>query len=122
MSKMKSFNLAKRISFAMLLVLILFVSISSIQAGDVNETILNSNEDIALSIENNDQLEIDGKSEINENVLEQNIKNQTQLTSPTTKVYYNGKYEVTLIDSNTGKSLANKEIKLSIDNVGYSAN
>ena len=52
MSKMKSFNLAKRISFAMLLVLILFVSISSIQAGDVNETILNSNEDIALSIEN----------------------------------------------------------------------
>lgn len=122
MSKMKSFNLAKRISFAMLLVLILFVSISSIQAGDVNETILNSNEDIALSIENNDQLEIDGKSEINENVLEQNIKNQTQLTSPTTKVYYNGNYEVTLIDSNTGKSLANKEIKLSIDNVGYSAN
>lgn len=117
---MKSSNLAKRISFALLLILILFVSVSSIQAGDVNETMLNSNNDSALSIEDDDQLEIVGKSEISENVLEQNAKNQTQLTSQTTKIYYGGNYEVTLIDSNTGKSLVNKEIKLSIDNVGYS--
>ena len=113
---MKLLDLTKRISFVLLVVLILFFSISSIQANDVNGTILNSNDDIALSFEEDVQLEIDGNSS------EQNIKNQTQLSSLTTKAYYNGNYEVTLIDSNTNKSLANKTVNISIDDVDYSAN
>lgn len=120
MIKMNSFNLAKRISFAGLLLLILFISLSSIHAGDVNETILNSNDDSTFFIKDDALLKIDGESVINDGAEEQ--KNRTELTSPTSKTYYGGNYEVTLIDSNTGESLANKTVTFSINNVEYSVN
>lgn len=114
------FNVNKQISFAMFLALILFISVSSIQAADVNETIINFSDDVAVSIDNNDQLEVDGESDIGDVTLEQNIKNQTELISPTTKMYYGGKYEVTLIDSDTSEVLAGKKVSISINDVNYS--
>ncbi|WP_407375791.1 transglutaminase domain-containing protein [Methanobrevibacter sp.] len=118
---MKLYDSTKRISFAILLALFLFISVSSIYAVDVNETVIDSSDDIALSVEENDQLEANNESEINEDSSEQDSKNQTELTSPTSKIYYNGNYQVTLIDSNSGNALANKAIKFSINNVDYSA-
>lgn len=117
---MKLFNVNKQISFAMFLALILFISVSSIHAADVNETMLDSSDDIAVSIDDNDQLEVDGESDIGDVALEQNIKNQTELISPTTKIYYGAKYEVTLIDSNTTEALAGKKVSISINDVEYS--
>lgn len=114
--KMKSFNTIKQISFAMLLVLFLCISISSIQAVDVNDTIINSSEDIAISVDDDNQLEVD------DDTLEQDTKNQTELVSPTKSMYYGGKYQVTLIDSNSSAALANKKVSFSINNVAYSAN
>ncbi len=116
---MNSFNLAKRISFAVLLALILFISVGSINAGNVNDTMIDSNDDPILSIEDNVLLNVDGESEIG-SVEKQ--KNQTELTSLTSKVYYGGNYEVNLIDLNTSESLANKTVALSINGVDYSLN
>lgn len=116
--KMNSFNV-KQISFAMLLALILFISVSSIQAADVNETVINSSDDVAISIDDGDQLEVDDDLNISEDTLEQ--KNQTEVISPTTSMYYGGKYEVTLIDSNSSAALSGKTVSFSINNVAYSA-
>jgi len=119
---MRLFNVNKQISFAMLLALILFISVSSIHAADVNDTFINSNDDVAISIDDNNQLEVDEGVDIGEDTLEQNIKNQTKLASPTTKMHYGGNYEVTLIDSNSSAALANKTVSVSINNVNYSVN
>lgn len=92
MIKKNSFNLAKRISFAVLLLLILFISLSSIHAGDVNETIMNSNDD-ALFIEDNALLKIEGESAIDDAAVEKNLTD----------------------DSNIEESLANKPVGLSVN-------
>lgn len=118
---MRLFNVNKQIFFAMFLVLFLFISVSSIQAADVNDTMLNSSDDIAISIDDGDQLEADDESEIGNDTLQQNIKNQTELISSTTSAYYGGKYEITLIDSNSSTELAGKTVSLSINNVIYTA-
>lgn len=111
----------------MFLALILLFSIGSIHASDVNATdvdALNSNEDIGLQLDENAQAEeITGDSLISsdEPSLGENIKNQTQLTSPTTTIYYNGNYQVTLIDSNTNATIPGKEVAFSINKVNYFA-
>lgn len=109
----------KKISFVMFLALVLLFSASSIQASDVNE--LNHTGDLSLQFEEDAHLEIADESLISDDST-QNDKNQTQLTSPTTKTYYNGKYEVTLMDSDNNATLANRSVNITINKVDYSVN
>ena len=118
----------KKASFAMFLLLILVFSISTIQAGDVNVTdvaLIDSNENIDLQLEDNSQVNDEGVDNSLDydgiEALHENSKNQTQLVSPTDTGYYNGNYEVTLIDSNNNAKLVNKPVNFLINNVIYSA-
>lgn len=105
----------------MILALILVFSASAIQAGDVN--LVNASDDAGLQLEDSaPPQEAIQESEIsNDDCLEENIKNHTQLTSPATSIYYGGNYKVSLTDSNTNATLTNKTIYFSINNVNYSA-
>ena len=85
----------KKILFVMIMVMVLLFSASSIQASDVNA--INHTGEMALQLDEDAHLEIADQSTVSD-VLKQNDKNQTQFKSPTTKLYYNGKYQVTLID------------------------
>ena len=107
----------KKILFVMVMVMVLLFSVSSIQASDVN--VLNHTGEMALQIDEDAQLKIADESIIGDD-LEQNNKNQTQLKSPTTKIYYNGNYQVTLMDSDANQPLPRKAVSLSINNVNYS--
>lgn len=94
----------------MFFVLIILCSITSLQAKDLNLTdsdILNTTE---MDIGDDSQLE-------NVNVSNNNA---TEFSSPAS-VYYNGNYDVTLKDSNSGNSLADKNVTLTINNVNYNA-
>ncbi len=51
----------------------------------------------------------------------ENTKNQTELVSPTTSMYYKGTYKVTLKDSNASTILSNKTINFVINKVNYTA-
>lgn len=107
----------KKILFVIVMVMVLLFSASSIQAADVNA--INHTGEIDLQLDDDAQLEIADESLIGDD-LEQNDKNQTQFKSPTTKLYYNGKYQVTLMDSNTSQPLPSKDVSVSINNVNYS--
>ncbi len=116
----------KKISFTIFLVFILLFSVSSIQASDVNVTdvnILDSSDDMTLQLDDDYVEGIADESLINndDTSLKENAKNQSQLTSLTTTMYYNGNYQVTLTDSNTTAPLANKNVDFLINNVKYSA-
>lgn len=103
----------------MILILIVLFSIGTIQASDVNGTdvaTLESSDEVPIQFENSTQLD-----NINTDLpLEESAKNQTQLTSPKTSVYYNGYYSVTLMDLNANTTLANKKINFVINDVLYS--
>ena len=106
---------------------ILLFSLSSIQAADVNATdadALNSADAISLQIEDASQLDDDADDalqSIEDAALTDGAKNQTQLTSPTTTIYQNGNYQVTLMDSSSSAPLAGKTVKFSINNAKYEA-
>jgi len=107
---MEHIILNKKIFFTLFLLLILFFSISTIQAGDSNMTVLsslNSTDDIQI---NNDFL----SSSFDSN------KNSTELTSNAGRIYYNGDYKVTLKDLNNNRSLENKTVNFVIENTDYS--
>ena len=121
----------KKILFSLFFVLILIFSISSIQASDVNITdsyALDSDDDVSLQIDDEtsftDSESVDSNSlstDINEVSFEENSKNQTELISPTTTIYYMGNYNVTLTDSDADTTLANKSLNFIINNVNYNA-
>ena len=117
--------------FSLFFVLILIFSVSSIQASDVNITdssALSFTDDIPLQIE--DETNFTNSESVDSNILsndindvtfEENSKNQTQLTSQSDTIYYMGNYNVTLTDSGTNATLANKSINFVINNVNYNA-
>ena len=107
----------KRILFLSVLLLVLLSSAGSIQACDVNGTDV-----IAANFTEDMNLQINDNLAINDDALGENARNQTEITSPTTEVYYNGTYEVTLIDSNSNESLAYRGVIFSINDVEYYAN
>ena len=112
----------------MLLALIVLLSVSVIQASDVNGTEIitgNSIED-DLSIESDDNVpEDENKNTLSTNIEENPVvesssdKNSTELTNPTTSVYYKESYQVTLKDSNSSKALVNKTVNFVINGVSY---
>lgn len=119
----------KKIVFTFFFVLVLLFSISAIQASDVNLTDLNSScssEDASIQAEDITQFMDSGydnsnklSAAIDDAPLREDSKNQTEFTSPTSSIYYKGKYKVTLIDSNTTNPLVNKTVNLVINNVNY---
>lgn len=104
--------------------LILIFSASAVQAGDVNVDDINSSGDSDLQIDDNvisaSVNSEDDEIGNNESFLDDNVKNQSNLTSSTNSIYYGGSYKVTLTDSNTTEALANKTVYLSINNAAYS--
>ncbi len=112
----------------MFFISVLFFSISTIQAGDVNVTDAyssNFNEDIALQIEDDVQTHNDNSENAlnvgNNDILTANGKNQTSLSSNTNEIYYKGYYSLTLTDTDSNVSLVNKSVTFSINNVDYTA-
>ncbi|WP_298523940.1 transglutaminase domain-containing protein [uncultured Methanobrevibacter sp.] len=96
--------------------LVLLFSVSSVQASEVDG--LNHTGDVNLQLDDA-PLQIADESQIGDDEG-QDTKNNTQLTSPTTKIYYSGNYQVTLKDSDNNKPLANKTVKISLNNKNYS--
>lgn len=116
----------RKISFLTFLLFILIFSAGAIQASDVNVTdvSLDSSGDIDFQIEDAVQLDDIADESLavsDDEPLGDDSKNQTQLTSPTSAMYYSGNYQVTLMDSNATVPLEGKSIDLTINNVKYSA-
>ncbi len=114
----------------MLLALTVILSVSAVQASDVNGTeIIAANtidENEALSTEGDDEVSEDENTDTLSTNIEENslvesssYKNSTELTDPKTSIYYQGSFEVTLKDSNSSKSLANKTVNFVINGVSY---
>lgn len=107
----------KKISLIMFLMLIVLFFAGSIQAADVNGTDFTASDssgEIPIQFEDSTQ------SDNLDSLLGDNNKNQTQLTSTSTSLYYKGSYCVNLTDSNTKAPLPNKKINFVIDNIAYS--
>lgn len=97
--------------------ILIFVSVNSIQAADINAT------DSSISPIDNNSIQSDVNSHLNTSLddsLNETIKNKTQLTSPTTSTYYKEFYHITLKDSNN-TVLGNKTVTLRINNINYTA-
>ncbi len=114
------------------------MTVGAISASDVNSTDLVTSDiiDDDSKLSNDDVIDEDlsSQEEVPEskdtNTLSTNIendskmesssdKNSTELTDPTTSIYYKGSYEVTLKDSTSDNVLANKEVNFVIDGVSY---
>ena len=114
--------LNKKLLFALFFIAMLFFSLGTIQASDVNIT--DDYQDCnKLQIEDTVQLEdIDSQNTSSDqanDVLADNGKNTTQLSSKTDSVYYQGYYTLTLTDMNSNESLANKSVTFSVNDVDY---
>ena len=103
-------------------------SVSAIQASDVNITdsdMIGSSNSENIELENQNDMESVNSNTLSTNnpdtSLNEDVKNQTELTSPTTTTYYKGSYSVTLKDSNSSNVLANKTVNFVIDNIKYTA-
>ena len=108
----------------MLFASIIILSMSAIQASDVNmtdSTAVNSCDNTSFQLESSFESDsLDNlSSDIDESPLEETAKNQTEFSAPTTKIYYYGSYKVTLKDSNA--TLSNKTVDFIINNVMYNA-
>lgn len=123
----------------MLLALICLVSVSAINASDVNMTdsdALATDGDTALQVADDTTVHVsdDGSNSdlesVNSNILstdndeaslKEDVKNQTEITPSQSSIYYEGSYEVILMDSNSSAVLANKTVNFIINNVKYTA-
>ena len=103
-----------------LLFLIFIFSISSIQASDINSTTLDSNNNNPMQLENSTQSINLESNDLDDVSLNETSKNKTEFTSPTSSMYYNGDYEVTLKDSNSSNTLPNKTVDFVINKVNCS--
>ena len=90
----------KNLLFVFLLFIIVF-SLSISYANDVNDTLNYSDGDVSI--------------------YDESIKNDSQLSSPKTSIYYNGNYSVVLKDVNNSEVLRDREIKFTINKVNYTA-
>lgn len=118
----------KKIVLTIFFVVVIVFSISSIQAQDVNITDSNITDtccDSEFKLENYHAEDLESANSNNlstndrDNVLNEAIKNQTELTSQSTDIYYSGSYQLILKDSNSTIPLVNKEVTLIINNIGY---
>ena len=96
--------------------MIVLFSICAIQASDVNVTEFDAVEDMSVEIEDGTE---SADINIDDDILADNNKNQTQMVSLTDKIYYAGQYSISLKDSNSNAALANKNIDFIINNIKY---
>lgn len=108
----------------MILAFMLIFSVSTIQAKDVNvtdfDTLNDNGQEIPfdnLKSVDSDVLSFNGE----DNSLNENSKNLTELTFQTSDIYYKGSCSVILNDLNSNSSLANKNVNFVINNVKYTA-
>ena len=107
----------KKLPLSIFIIFVVFFSIGAIQAVDVNVTDLDMAspvDDAQINLEEAVQL-----NDINDVVLTENVKNQTQITPQNTSIYYKGSYDVILKESTSNATIANKNINFVINNVKY---
>ena len=103
----------RKISLSLFIIFILLFSLSAIHASEVNATDFDAADDGALEIEGDIQ-----SDDIKGEILANASGNQTQITAPAS-MYYRGYYNVTLTDSDTNATLANKTVSFIINDVEY---
>lgn len=88
----------------------------SIEDSDIDSNLQIGN-DILINEDNS------GLSVISDNAqsLNESGKNQTQLSSKTNEIYYQGYYSLTLTDMNSNTPLANKSVIFSVNEVNYTS-
>lgn len=109
----------KKIMATIFLVLVFILSITTIQAADLNQTDLSTNTDYDLI-----QMEFDDSNDLNatsSNDILHSQKNKTEFSSPTENIYYKGFYKLTLKDTDSNNTLSNKQVNLTINQVNYTA-
>lgn len=102
----------KKIVFCILAFVLIF-SISAIHAEDTNSTALDSVDDDIQSEDDSPFNELEGD--------DYSVLNQTELASPTTKIYPEESYNVTLKDSNSSEGIVNKTVDFVVNEVKYNA-
>ena len=106
-----------KILLALVFALIVVFTTSAISASD------NITDSQILSLDDSTDSESVNSNTLSTNndsvSLTENTKNQTELTAVSSSIYYNESYKLTLIDSNTNNTLANKSVSLKINNVNY---
>jgi hypothetical protein len=96
-------------------------ALASVHAGDVNAADSNiSSEDVSVPLADAGDAE-PVESDIDENVLAEEVKNRTELTSPTDNVYYKGSYSLTLRDSNSTQAISNRTVNFIINDANFTA-
>ena len=108
----------KKIALTIFFVLILILSISAIQAEDVNSTVVGVEDVDSISV---DDINQSANLKANDSSLDEPAKNQTELIATSSSIYYQGDYKVVLTDSNSSSVLANKQVNFVINNVNYFA-
>lgn len=120
----------KKILLALLIVLAAVMTVGAISASDVNITdsnMIGSSDDASQPVAESQASDAESvnsntlSTNNEEAVLEETDKNQTELTAQSSSVYYKGSYDVSLKDSNTNGTLANRDVNFVIDNVNYVA-
>lgn len=106
---------------ALLLFMVLFFTIGTIQASDVNLTdsnTLNQQDNLTLPIA---EVNYDNLSSYDDASLKEPVKHQTEITANTNDIYYKSDYSVTLRDLNSSQTIANKKVNFIINGVNYAA-
>lgn len=110
----------KNILVTMFFVLIVVFSVSAIQAKDINSTVVSVGDNETIAVDDAHQL-TDLGSDLSDDSSFSDVKNQSELNSPSTSIYYQGDYRVVLKDSSSNAPLPNKKVNFVIDNVNYSS-
>ena len=111
----------RKISILVMLILVLFFSISAIQASEVNVTGDNSLNSSNISLQLEDNAQFNELELVNSNYLlngsATTFKNQTELVPLKTEIY--GCFNVVLRGTDSNTTLANKSVNFMINGVKY---
>ena len=108
----------EKILATIFLIFVFIISISTIQASDLNET------DFSSKTKNHDllQMEIEDLNDFNTTStgdILQEQKNKTEFLSSTESIYYKGSYDITLKDTDANSTLANKQVTLRVNSINF---
>ena len=102
--------LYKKVVLVLFCFVIFIFCITTIHAVDVNVSDSNSTDYNDSSIQNENKTQIEDLNE---------TRNQTELSSQSTNIYYSGSYNVILKDRNTSNPIANKNVSFVIGYFGF---
>lgn len=107
----------KRILCILFLFTILILSVNAIQASDINMTEAYSTDDANIA---NYVSEVDTNMDTLTNDNNAPL-NQSEITSQSNVIYYNGDYRISLKDANSNLTIKNRTVNLVINSISYTA-